>query len=216
MLTLILRQIDHLLQNHTRVRSIARLQTTATLCLYPSYFLFPLLHQSSLASLFTFCISSPLPSTSTLNQLRKLSSSMALYSLIESLRCNLQLRILPHPFLHYFLEALFFSPSTFHRLAFLSGTLPSSNLRIIFNISVAVRDFLFGSAAVHQLRSQTAPCAARALPAPHQSLANWVYSPHHVMRSQMRFDLFPCLVGWFPCRCTLCLCFQLLSRLRCF
>ena len=46
--------------------------------------IFPLLHFYSLASLFTFTISSALPYTSFLNQLlRSFSSYMALYSLIE-------------------------------------------------------------------------------------------------------------------------------------
>ena len=54
---------------HSEIRDKRVYKITATLSFPPSYSLFPLLHYSSLASLFTFSMSSPLPSTSSLSQL---------------------------------------------------------------------------------------------------------------------------------------------------
>ena len=87
--------------------------------------------------------------------------------------------------LHPFPVTLLFPPSTFHPFTFLSGTLPPSNWRNIFN-TVRTHSCLFWPASVHQLRHQTAPRITRTLPVPYQRLAIWVHSPNTVVSFQMR------------------------------
>ena len=86
----------------------------------------------------------------------------------------------PVKFLHLFLVILLFSPrvAVWH---------PSFEYEDKFrHFPVPFRVYLFWSAMVHQLCSQAAPRGARTLPAPHQGLATWAYSPYHVMPSQTR------------------------------
>ena len=204
MLALFPRQIHHFLLQplltsslfHTRSRKHRKR-------VYKPQLPFPFLPQhSSSASLFTFSVSSPLPSTSSLNQLmRKFSSCMLLYSLIKPPSsvgtahlsscilffgkpvCATTFEFFPQP-LALFRGNSSILPSMFHPFVVLSGALRASSLRMIFNICSFV--FRLCSAAVHQLLPQTALRIARTPPAPHQGIGSWVHSLHHVMPSQMR------------------------------